>query len=144
MSRARYILPVLAVAGLGLFATQGAAQTKQAKTAAKASVKKAPAKAARNPAEARYRRSAQSKPTKQRYAEIERALNEHGYLDTPADGKWDKESVDALKQFQQDQSLKDDGKLGALTLTALGLGPKRAPATVAQGPAGSPAPPQVE
>jgi hypothetical protein len=33
--------------------------------------------------------------------------------------------VDALKRFQRDQNIGDDGKLGSLSLIALGLGPKR-------------------
>jgi len=33
--------------------------------------------------------------------------------------------VDALKRFQHDQSLIEDGKIGSLSLIALGLGPKR-------------------
>ena len=34
------------------------------------------------------------------------------------------DSVDALKRFQTDQKLDDDGHLSALTLIGLGLGPK--------------------
>jgi peptidoglycan hydrolase-like protein with peptidoglycan-binding domain len=99
--------------------------------------------AATNPANARYNRSAQIKPTVERYAEIQKALHARGYLEGPVNGKWGQESVEALKRFQRDQSLEDDGKLGALSLVALGLGPKRT-TTVAQAAAGSPAPPQVE
>jgi hypothetical protein len=35
--------------------------------------------------------------------------------------------VGALKRFQEDQNIAADGKLGALSLIALGLGPKREP-----------------
>jgi hypothetical protein len=48
-----------------------------------------------------------------------------------------------LKRFQSDQSLTPDGKLGALSLIALGLGPKRA-TIVAQSISGSIPAPQVE
>ena len=40
-------------------------------------------------------------------------------------GAWGSDSVDALKRFQRDQNIGDDGKLGSLSLIALGLGPKR-------------------
>ena len=43
------------------------------------------------------------------------------------DGVWGADSIDALKRFQKDQNLDGDGKLGALSLIGLGLGPKRAP-----------------
>jgi murein L,D-transpeptidase YcbB/YkuD len=33
--------------------------------------------------------------------------------------------VDALKRFQSEQNLTPDGKIGSLSLIALGLGPKR-------------------
>ncbi len=35
--------------------------------------------------------------------------------------------MDALKRFQHDQNLVEDGKIGSLSLIALGLGPKREP-----------------
>ena len=40
------------------------------------------------------------------------------------DGAWGPESVDALKRFQHDQNLVEDGKIGSLSLIALGLGPR--------------------
>jgi peptidoglycan hydrolase-like protein with peptidoglycan-binding domain len=147
-------LSLLTVAGLFLSSGLAPAQTKNAKTPAKASAKKqtpakqtkakqTKAKAPAAPA-ARYRRSNQSKPTVDRYVEIQRALHDRGYLEGPVDGKWGKDSEEALKRFQRDQSLKDDGKLGALSLMALGLGPKRPPATVAQTAPGSAPASQVE
>lgn len=33
--------------------------------------------------------------------------------------------MEALKRFQSDQNLTQDGKLGSLSLIAMGLGPKR-------------------
>lgn len=75
-------------------------------------------------APARYR---QSEPTAERYITIQQALAEKGYYTGPLDGKWNPSCVDALKKFQQDQNLGPDGKLGALSLIALGLGPKREP-----------------
>ena len=142
----RYILlaPMLLAA-----AWLASAQSGQAPAGAATATAKAPAKQAKtpagspapeNPANARYRRSAQTQPTAARYLEIQQALHDRGYLDGPVNGKWGPDSVDALKRFQRAQNLEDDGKLGALSLVALGLGPKRT-TTVAQGAA---TPPQVE
>lgn len=72
------------------------------------------------------RRSYQQQPTPERYKEIQQALAEKGYFNGAVDGNWGAESVDALKRFQREQNLTDDGKLGSLSLIALGLGPKRA------------------
>lgn len=74
------------------------------------------------------RRSVQSQPTPERYKEIQEALASRGYFQGTPDGNWGPESVDALKRFQRDQNLTDDGKIGSLSLIALGLGPKRAAA----------------
>ena len=71
------------------------------------------------------RRSYQQQPTQDRYREIQQALGEKGYFAGEPDGNWGTESVDALKRFQRDQNLTEDGKIGALSLIALGLGPKR-------------------
>jgi murein L,D-transpeptidase YcbB/YkuD len=71
------------------------------------------------------RRSSQQQPTQERYKEIQQALADKGYFNGPVDGNWGPESVDALKRFQREQNLTDDGKIGSLSLIALGLGPKR-------------------
>jgi peptidoglycan hydrolase-like protein with peptidoglycan-binding domain len=85
-----------------------------------------------------------------RYKEIQQALAEKGYFQGPVDGAWNTGSVEALKRFQKDQNLDADGKIGSLSLIALGLGPKRGLASAQSAPstgepAGSPAvapPPQ--
>lgn len=59
--------------------------------------------------------------------EIQQALADKGYYQGPIDGSWRSECVDALKRFQNEKNLAADGKLGALSLIALGLGPKREP-----------------
>ena len=66
----------------------------------------------------------QQQPTSDRYREIQQALADKGYFHGAPDGAWNGESVDALKRFQKDQNLDPDGKIGALSLMALGLGPK--------------------
>jgi peptidoglycan hydrolase-like protein with peptidoglycan-binding domain len=77
------------------------------------------------------RRPTQQQPSPDRYKEIQQALLDKGYFSGMPDGNWGPESVDALKRFQKDQNLDVDGKLGALSLMALGLGPKRGTAAVA-------------
>lgn len=66
-------------------------------------------------------------PTPERYMEVQQALADKGYYTGPIDGTWDAECVEALKRFQQEQNMAVDGKLGALSLIGLGLGPKRGP-----------------
>jgi peptidoglycan hydrolase-like protein with peptidoglycan-binding domain len=71
------------------------------------------------------RRSYQQAPTEDRYKEIQQALAAKGYLRGDTSGKWDADSVEALKRFQTDQNLSPDGKINSLSLIAMGLGPKR-------------------
>jgi len=63
-------------------------------------------------------------PTSDRYREIQASLVQKGYLAGEPSGTWDADSVAAMKRFQKDQNLDADGKLSALSLIALGLGPK--------------------
>lgn len=63
-------------------------------------------------------------PDPSRYAEIQKALADRGYFKGEVNGQWNDDSVDALKRFQADQKLDGDGKIDALTLIGLGLGPK--------------------
>ncbi|MEO8050130.1 MAG: peptidoglycan-binding domain-containing protein, partial [Acidobacteriota bacterium] len=67
----------------------------------------------------------QQQPSNERYKEIQQALAVKGYFQGAVDGAWNAGSVEALKRFQKDQNLDPDGKIGALALMALGLGPKR-------------------
>ena len=91
-------------------------------------------------------RNRQTVPTPDRYREIQQALVAKGYLKPEdATGTWGDSSTDALKRFQAEQSLDATGKINALSLIALGLGPKRdtpavqppKPATAPQVPDGS-------
>lgn len=77
------------------------------------------------------RRPTQQQPSAYRYKEIQQALLDKGYFRGTPDGTWGGESADALKRFQKDQNLDVDGKLGSLSLMALGLGPRRGAAVVA-------------
>lgn len=64
-------------------------------------------------------------PTPERYREIQQALIARGYLKGEPTGKWDEASIEAMRRFQQDQNIEPSGKLDALSLIALGLGPRR-------------------
>jgi hypothetical protein len=70
-------------------------------------------------------RNRQLQPTQERYKEIQQALLAKGYLQPEqANGIWDQNSADALKQFQTAQNITASGKINSLSLIALGLGPK--------------------
>jgi hypothetical protein len=66
-------------------------------------------------------------PDPERYQQIQQALADKGYFKGQVNGEWGDDSIDALKRFQADQKLDNDGHLNALTLTGLGLGPKHDP-----------------
>jgi hypothetical protein len=63
-------------------------------------------------------------PDSERYQEIQKALADRGYFKGEVNGQWGDDSTDALKRFQADQKLPDDGKINSLSLIGLGLGPK--------------------
>jgi len=96
------------------------------------------AKAKRTKATRNVRKAAgpnyQLHPDPQRYSEIQKALADRGYFHGEANGEWKDDSIDALKRFQADQKLPDDGKISALTLTGLGLGPHHDGSTAATVP----------
>ena len=98
------------------------------KSAGVRSGKKAPSKA---PTNATTWRNRQLSPTTDRYQEIQQSLAARGYLKADnANGKWDQESIEALKKFQADQNIEASGKINSLSLIALGLGPRREAAPV--------------
>nr|ADC35879.1 hypothetical protein [uncultured bacterium 246] len=66
----------------------------------------------------------QSRPTAERYREIQSALAKEGYFQGPADGVWDASSVAALQKFQQENGIEATGKIDSLSLIKLNLGPK--------------------
>ena len=101
--------------------TKSAKSTAKSSKSAKTSGKGKSAKTAASS----YRRSTQREPAPERYKEIQQSLADKGYFAGPVNGSWNSDSVEALKRFQRDQNIGDDGKLGSLSLIALGLGPKR-------------------
>jgi peptidoglycan hydrolase-like protein with peptidoglycan-binding domain len=63
-------------------------------------------------------------PDPERYQQIQQALADKGYYKGPVNGEWGDDSVSALKNFQADRKIDDDGKINAPSLIGLGLGPK--------------------
>jgi peptidoglycan hydrolase-like protein with peptidoglycan-binding domain len=86
--------------------------------------------------------SYQLHPDPERYQEIQKALADRGYFKGEVNGKWGDDSTDALKRFQSDQKLPNDGKINSLSLIGLGLGPKHNGSSVT--PSGSAASPAVQ
>jgi hypothetical protein len=79
----------------------------------------------------------QQRPEADRYQEIQKALQERGYFKGEPNGEWADDSADALKRFQADQKLSNDGKINSLTLIGLGLGPKHDGGPIPPPPAAS-------
>jgi peptidoglycan hydrolase-like protein with peptidoglycan-binding domain len=111
----RFVYPVAWFAALAIGAWAGAPQASTSKSTTKKKAKKAVVVAHRSVVQ----------PTPERYKEIQQALADKGYFRSEPDGAWGPSSIDALKRFQHDQNLAEDGKIGSLSLIALGLGPKR-------------------
>jgi Putative peptidoglycan binding domain len=64
-------------------------------------------------------------PDADRLKEIQKALSDKGYFKGEVNGVWNADSVAALKQFQTEKNLPAaDGKISALSLIGLGLGPR--------------------
>lgn len=110
-------------------ASKGAVSKTGAKTASRTGMKSRRTVVARRP-------PTQQQPTADRYKEIQQALADKGYFKGPMDGTWNPGSVEALKRFQKDQNLDPDGKIGSLSLIALGLGPKRGVSSAQSAPVG--------
>lgn len=86
------------------------------------------------------RPSYQTHPTPERYKEIQQTLADKGYFKGEVNGIWGSDSTEALKRFQSDHKLPDDGKLNSLSLIQLGLGPKHESAALHPGTPPEPAP----
>ncbi len=141
--RWRYFLGLLGAVALAYAPAPDKPAKKTAKPAATGkAVKKSAAASSANGRKTKGTRSArkpagpsyQLHPDSQRYAEIQKALADRGYYHGESNGEWKDDSVDALKRFQADQKLPDDGKISALTLAGLGLGPHHDGSTAATVP----------
>lgn len=64
----------------------------------------------------------QKSPTTDRIEEIQTALGREGYYHGEPTKKWDSNTQDAMRHFQQDHGMSGSGKLDATTLQKLGLG----------------------
>jgi Putative peptidoglycan binding domain len=84
--------------------------------------------------------SYQLHPDPERYQQIQQALAERGYFKGEINGTWGDDSIEALRKFQADQNLPDDGKITALSLTGLGLGPRHDGSTAGTVPVQPPPP----
>lgn len=100
--------------------TKAASKTGAAKTGTKGRAVSAKSRRAR----AKPAPSYQLHPDPERYQQIQQALADRGYFKGQVNGEWGDDSVDALKRFQADQKIDTDGKINALSLIGLGLGPK--------------------
>lgn len=68
------------------------------------------------------RQPGQKAPTSERVSEIQSALAKDGSFAGTADGKWDDDTIVAMRKFQVSHGLNPTGRLDALTLQKLGLG----------------------
>jgi peptidoglycan hydrolase-like protein with peptidoglycan-binding domain len=64
----------------------------------------------------------QKSPTADRIQEIQSALAREGYYKGDPSGKWDSDTQDAMRHFQEEHDLTGTGKIDAQSLQKLGLG----------------------
>ena len=64
----------------------------------------------------------QKAPTADRVTEIQSALAREGYYKGDPSGKWDADTQDAMRRFQESRGMTGTGKLDAPSLQKLGLG----------------------
>jgi hypothetical protein len=123
----RYAVALVFLAALCVVSAKTPPAKVQSKTNTTASARKSAhhrrTKVARR--HAAPRPSYQLHPDPERYQQIQQALVEKGYFKGEPNGRWNDDSVEALKHFQTDRNLPvQDGKINSLTLIGLGLGPK--------------------
>jgi peptidoglycan hydrolase-like protein with peptidoglycan-binding domain len=53
--------------------------------------------------------------------QVQRALDKDGFKAGPTDGRWGRETANAVKQFQQSKQLQATGQLDQQTVADLGL-----------------------
>jgi peptidoglycan hydrolase-like protein with peptidoglycan-binding domain len=64
----------------------------------------------------------QRAPAPNRIKEIQQALKQAGFYSSEPTGRWDSQTIEAMKNFQASQGLYPNGKITALSLQKLGLG----------------------
>ena len=72
------------------------------------------------------RERGQKAPSADRITEIQQALAKDGSFTSKSNGKWDANTIEAMKKFQVRHGLNPTGKLDARSLQELGLGSKTA------------------
>lgn len=118
--------------------SSAASSKKKTSTAARRGTARRTVSSRRRSRSRHYTRVGQQKPQPERILEIEQALAQQGFLPAPPDSVWDAHSTEAMRRFQAHNHITSDGKLNALSIIALGLGPKRGqstPSLAAAGPA---------
>ncbi len=64
----------------------------------------------------------QKAPATDRIQEIQTALSREGYYKGDPSGKWDSDTQDAMRRFQEEHDMTGSGKIDAQSLQKLGLG----------------------
>src|SRR5882724_8180591 len=95
--------------GTGVFVAATSAQT-QSKTKSKSSPSSSKARKTSNKP-SRKKNKGQMTPTSDRITEIQQALAKDGSYSAAPSGKWDDNTVDAMKKFQTTHALNPSGKL---------------------------------
>jgi peptidoglycan hydrolase-like protein with peptidoglycan-binding domain len=124
--KATYLaLTLLVVTAMGVSA---AAAKGQGTTTSKSPSAKPGAKThrAKSTGKTTRRQQGQKAPAPERISEIQSALAKDGSFSGKPSGKWDSDTVDAMKKFQEAHGLNPSGRLDAKTLQKLGLGSQTA------------------
>ena len=122
-------LALLVMAGLGVFAKAGAAQSQPQSSKAKTPAAKTSGKSSHRSSKkvtSRRKEKGQKAPAPERISQIQEALAKDGSFTNTPNGKWDDSTVEAMRKFQGSHGLNPSGKLDALTLEKLGLGSQTA------------------
>ena len=115
------------LATLGASAQQSASprsSTDSSKKSEQASPRRASRKKPVRRRTARVPAGSQTQPSRERYRQIQQALADAGFDPGPVDGVWGSNSEDALQDFQEARGLEPTGRVDALSLIQLGLGPQ--------------------
>jgi len=111
----------LLLAAPGLTASAGAASGSP-QSSGKSSSKKSSSASKKNKKGRHHWEPIQKAPTTDRIEEIQTALAREGYYHGDPTKKWDSNTQDAMRKFQEDHGMTGTGKLDATTLQKLGLG----------------------
>ena len=128
----RKILMTLAFSAAFLAApgaqAQQSASPQPSGNSAKQSAQSSPRRATRRrPVRRRTARvppGSQTRPSRERYRQIQQALSDAGFDPGPVDGFWGPQSEDAMADFQEAHDLEPTGRIDSLSLIQLGLGPQ--------------------